>query len=77
MITFEQIKQITIKVEQEWVMEVAGENGLDYIQGTINEINSCDTFDDLVKWYGDRGYNNDEAYRNIITNLMEFGTINK
>ena len=85
MINFEQVKEITIKLEQNWILEVEG-NSVTYsycsttpdnILGTIEEINSCKTISDLVRFYEERGYSSKEAYENIIINLMTFGSINK
>jgi hypothetical protein len=72
MINFEQVKEITLLVEQEWVMEVEG--NLDNVQNTFDEINSCETLSDLVRFYEERGYDNKEAYGIIISNLMKFGS---
>ena len=72
MINFEQVKEITLLVEQEWVMEV--EDNLDNVQNTFDEINSCETLSDLVRFYEERGYDNNEAYEIIISNLMKFGS---
>ena len=72
MINFEQVKEITLLVEQEWVMEVEG--NLDNVQNTFDEINSCETLSDLVRFYEERGYDNNEAYEIIISNLMKFGS---
>ena len=75
MINFEQVKEITLLVEQEivyWVMEVEG--NLDNVQNTFDEINSCETLNDLVRFYEERGYDNNEAYEIIISNLMKFGS---
>ena len=86
MINFEQVKKITIEIEKEWVMEVEGNSVTYYsycsttpdnILGTIDEINSCKTISDLVRFYDERGYSNKEAYETIIINLMTFGSINK
>ena len=68
MINFEQVKEITLEVEREWVMEVEG--NLDNIRNTFDEINSCKTINDLVRFYEERGYSNKEAYETIIINLM-------
>ena len=73
MINFEQVKEITLEVEREWVMEVCGGN-LDNIQNTFDEINSCKTINDLVHFYEERGYTNKEAYETIIINLMTLGS---
>ena len=72
MINFEQVKEITLLVEQEWVMGVEG--NLDNVQNTFDEINSCETLSDLVRFYEERGYDNNEAYEIIISNLMKFGS---
>ena len=72
MINFEQVKEITLLVEQEWVMGVEG--NLDNVQNTFDEINSCETLSDLVRFYEERGYDNKEAYEIIISNLMKFGS---
>ena len=72
MINFEQVKEITLEVEKEWVMEVEG--NLDNVQNTFDEINSCKTINDLVRFYEERGYSNKEAYETIIINLMAFSS---
>jgi len=77
MINFEQVKQITIEVEKEWIKEVHGDNeeAVEYIQGTIEDIDNCKTISDLACWYNDRGYDDKEAYESIIVNLMTLGSI--
>ena len=77
MINFEQVKQITIEIEKEWIKEVHGDNeeAIEYIQGTIEDINNCKTISDLVYFYNDKGYDNKEAYETIIINLMTLGSI--
>jgi hypothetical protein len=47
----------------------------DNILETIDEINNCNTIDDLVRFYEERGYSNKEAYETIIINLMTLGSI--
>ena len=76
MITFEQIKSNIIETEKEWIKEIHGNNEevVDYIQGTIKDINNCKEISDLVYWYMDRGYDIREAYEIIISNLMKFGS---
>ena len=76
MINFEQVKEITLLVEGEWIKEIHGNNeeAIDYIQGTIKDINNCKTISDLVYLYNDKGYDNNEAYEIIISNLMKFGS---
>ena len=73
MINFEQVKQITIEVEQEWILSIEGD--LENVNGTIDEINNCNTIDDLVRFYEERGYSDKEAYETIIINLMTLGSI--
>jgi len=73
MINFKQVKQITIEVEQEWILSIEGD--LENVNGTIDEINNCNTIDDLVRFYEERGYSNKEAYETIIINLMTLGSI--
>ena len=73
MINFEQVKQITIEIEQEWILSIEGD--LENVNGTIDEINNCNTIDDLVRFYEERGYSNKEAYETIIINLMTLGSI--
>jgi hypothetical protein len=73
MINFEQVKQITIEVEQEWILSIEGD--LENVNGTIDEINNCNTIGDLVRFYEERGYSNKEAYETIIINLMTLGSI--
>lgn len=77
MITFEQIKSNIIETEKEWIKGIHGNNeeAVDYIQGTIKDINNCKTISDLVYWYNDKGYDSNEAYEIIIANLMTFGSV--
>lgn len=76
MINFEQVKEITLEVEKEWIKGIHGNNeeAIDYIQGTISDVNNCKEISDLVYWYIDRGYDIREAYEIIIANLMTFGS---
>ena len=75
MISFEQVKQITIEFEKEWIKEVEDDGDFGYMQGTVDEINNCKTISDIVDWYGERGYSNEESYECIIANLMTFGSV--
>ena len=76
MITFEQLKNDIIENEKEWIKGIHGNNeeAVDYIQGTIKDINNCKTISDLVYLYNDKGYDINEAYEIIISNLMKFGS---
>lgn len=79
MISFEQVKQITIEFEKEWIKGIHGNNeeAVEYIQGTIKDVNNCETIEELVHWYNDRGFDINEAYGIIIFNLMKFGSIDE
>ena len=58
MINFEQVKEITLEVEREWIKGIYGNNeeAVEYIQGTIKDVNNCETIEELVHWYNDRGF---------------------
>lgn len=79
-ITIEQLKQIIIEGETDWIHEVHEDEGTDstpYIQGMIDEVSGCDSIEDLVEWYGQHGYRKDESYECIIGNLMQHCSLTK
>jgi len=72
MISIEEIKQMIIKSETEWLKETHPENTSQmYINGVVDEINDCKNIDDIAIFYGDRGYGITEAYECIIHVLRE------
>ena len=72
MISIDEIKQMIIKNETEWLKETHPENTNQmYIDGMIDEINDCKDIDDIAIFYGNRGYKVIEAYECIICILRE------
>jgi len=72
MISIEEIKQMIIKNETEWLKETHGDDEAQmYINGMIDEINDCKNIDDIAIFYSDRGYGVLEAYECIIHVLRE------
>jgi hypothetical protein len=52
MITLEQIKQLVIKSETEWIEEIHDEDEIQhYINGMKDEINECDCVSDIAMFY--------------------------
>ena len=72
MISIEEIKQMIIKREIEWLQEIHDD---DEVQGYIDlmkdEVNECENIDDLVGFYTMRGLDLWEEYEAIISILRE------
>jgi hypothetical protein len=70
MITLEQIKQLVIKSETEWIEEIHDEDEIQhYIDGMKDEINECDCVSDIVHFYLKSGSDIEDAYLEIISLL--------
>lgn len=73
MISIEEIKQMIIKRETEWLQEIHDDD--DEVQGYIDlmkdEVNECENIDDIVGLYTMRGWDLYEGYENIISMLRE------
>ena len=72
MISIEQIKQMIIKRETEWLQEIHDD---DEVQGYIDlmkdEVNECENIDELVRFYTMQGMDLYEGYEAIISILRE------
>lgn len=72
MISIEEIKQMIIKNETEWLEQIHGDNEAQmYINGMIDEINVCKGIDDIADFYVSRGYGVTKAYESILHVLRE------
>lgn len=70
MITLQQLKEAIIQKETEWLREVHKDEAQMYANGMKDEINSCESVEDIVNFYTESGYDMFEAYENIIDTLM-------
>ena len=70
MITLQQLKEAIIQKETEWLREVHKDEAQMYIDGMKDEINSCESVEDIINFYTESGYDMFEAYENIIDTLM-------
>jgi Mg2+ and Co2+ transporter CorA len=70
MIKLRDLKELIINNEIEFIEQVQHEDPKMYIDGIKDEINFCDTIDDIVLFYEERGYGLHDAYKNIINLLM-------
>lgn len=72
MISIEEIKQMIIKNETEWLKQIHGDDEAQmYIDGMIDEINDCKSINDIANFYVSRGYRVTEAYESIFYVLRE------
>jgi hypothetical protein len=70
MVTLEQIKAMIIKEEKEWLIEVHGEDEAQhYIYGMVSEINECESIEDIIDFYLNKGMDLYEATGTIISLL--------
>jgi hypothetical protein len=77
-ITLNDLKQIVIKSEAEWLNDFHSDEGNDpvpYINGMKDEINECESIEDLLLWYETHGFNREGSYMCIIENLMVYGFV--
>jgi HKD family nuclease len=70
MITLQQLKEAIIQKETEWLREVHKDEAQIYANGMKDEINSCESVEDIVNFYTESGYDMFEAFENIIDTLM-------
>ena len=70
MITLQQLKEAIIQKETEWLREVHKDEAQMYANGMKDEINSCESVEDIVNFYTESGYDMFEAFENIIDTLM-------
>jgi hypothetical protein len=70
MVTLEQIKQLVIKNETEWLKEVHGCGAQHYIEGMKDEINECDCVSDIAMFYANRRGDDVEEGLLIILSLL-------
>ena len=67
-LSIEEIKQMVIKNETEWLEQIHGNNEAQmYINGMIDEINDCKSINDIANFYVSRGYGVTESYRDWET----------
>lgn len=77
MVSLRELKELIIENEVESIVDVHGEDALMYIDGITDEINLCGSVDDIVSYYGTRGFDLEEAYNNVIECLMNNTNLNK
>lgn len=71
MITLEQIKQLVIKSETEWIEEIHDEDEAQhYINGMKDEINECDCVSDIAMFYANRRGDDVEEGLLIVLSLL-------
>lgn len=77
MVTFEQVKQLIIENETNWLYELHDGEADPYIEMMVEEVNGCRSYSELADWYGMSGFDISEAYQKIITNVMSKVTLIK
>ena len=70
MITLEQIKQLVIKSETEWLQEIHEDEAQHYIDGMIDEINECGCVSDIAMFYANRRGDDVEEGLLIILSII-------
>jgi hypothetical protein len=72
MVSIEEIKQMIIKQETEWIEEIHDDKDIPiYVDGMRDDVNDCETIDDLVTFYTSTGLSINEGFEAIIKLLKE------
>ena len=72
MISIEEIKQMVIKSETEWIEEIHDDDEIPgLVNGMKDDVNDCETIDDIVYFYASTGLSIDEGFESIIKLLRE------
>jgi hypothetical protein len=72
MISIDEIKQMIIKNETEWIEEIHDDDEIPgLVNGMIDDINDCFCIDDLVDFYTTKGLDEREGFEAIISILRE------
>jgi hypothetical protein len=72
MISIEEIKQMIIKSETEWIEEIHDDNEIPgLVNGMKDDVNDCETIDDIVYFYTSTGLSINEGFEAIIMILRE------
>ena len=72
MISIEEIKQMIIKNETEWIEEIHDDDEIPgLVYGMIDDINECSCIDDLIDFYTTKGLDEREGFEAIIMILRE------
>jgi len=72
MISIEEIKQMIIKNETEWIEEIHDDEDIPtYVNGMKDDVDDCETIDDLVGFYTSTGLSINEGFESIIKLLRE------
>ncbi len=70
MITLQQLKEAIIQKETEWLRDHHKDEAQMYANRMKDEINSCESVEDIINFYTESGYDMFEAYENTIDTLM-------
>jgi hypothetical protein len=72
MISIEEIKQMIIKNETEWIEEIHDDDEIPgLVNGMIDDINDCFCIDDLIEFYTTKGLSIQEGFEAIVMILRE------
>ena len=72
MISIEEIKQMIIKNETEWIEEIHDDDEIPgLVNGMIDDVNDCFCIDDLINFYTTKGLDEREGFEAIISILRE------
>ena len=77
MITFEQVKQIIIEDETNWLHEVHDDEADEYINMMVDEVSGCRSYSELADWYGTHGFDISESYETIIKRVLSKAVLTK
>ena len=80
MVSLRELKELLLQDEIEFMEEVPDAYGKDsqmHIDGMKDELNLCNSIDDIVSYYGTRGFDLEETYNNVIECLMNNKNLNK
>ena len=77
MIHIEEIKQMIIKKETEWIKEIHDDDEIPgLVNGMIDDINDCFCIDDLIEFYTTKGLDEREGFEAIVMILRENTQVN-
>jgi len=77
MVSLRELKELLLQDEIEFMEDAYGKDFQMHIDGMKDELNLCGSVDDIVSYYGTRGFDLEEAYNNVIECLMNSTNLNK
>lgn len=70
MIKFEQLRDVIIEYETDFINSINHENPAEQVANMVTELNDAVEVDDIIAYYCNEGFQLEEAYENILKVLM-------